>query len=200
MLFHSLFDAVLGRRLVGWVILIPTVLASGCASVPDTQVSRQIELASQRQSVVDFYNKVIELGVFGLPTDEQLQALAPLISLQLLALLREARATQAQALANQTQAQPPLIQGALFFSLFEGASRVDQVKPATVKDSWQVTLVYGQEVPVVRWTDRVWLVNEQQSCAGRWVINDIEFNGQWDFSRQQRLTQTLRTVTAQAIP
>lgn len=200
MLFHSLFDAVLGRRLVGWVILISTVLASGCASVPDPQASRQIELASQRQSVVDFYNKVIELGVFGLPTDEQLQALAPLISSQLLALLREARATQAQALANQTQAQPPLIQGALFFSLFEGASRVDQVKPATVKDSWQVTLVYGQEVPVVRWTDRAWLVNEQQSCAGRWVINDIEFNGQWDFSRQQRLTQTLRTVTAQAIP
>jgi len=44
----------------------------------------------------------------------------------------------------------------------------------------------------VRWTDRVMLVTENQQP----VIDDLQYLGQWDFSRQGSLSKQLDAVIA----
>lgn len=193
---NSQCNGSLNRRRLALIALGLASVASlaGCKTGLSTLSPNTIDFDEQRETVESFYRTVIDLQVFGLPTSSQLQALTPLMSDRLLGLLRDAQAAQARELARHRGAEPPLVQGALLVSLFEGATRLVYVQPVTGLNAWQATLTYQQGSNAVEWQDRVWLVNQARAGTNRWVVDDIEFGGQWDFARQGRLSKMLGNV------
>jgi hypothetical protein len=177
--------------LIGFSLLMPEASAR--------PANPSIQTAQARQSAVDrveqFQWQLIASPVMGLPTAEQLEALSPYLSNQLLTRIRAASLAQ-KAITQRSQIpEPPLIQGALFYSLFEGASGLVQVTPEGSGSSVLVTLEYmaqPNDPSPVRWTDRVMLVTEDQQP----VIDDLQYLGQWDFSRQGSLSKQLDAVIA----
>jgi len=145
--------------------------------------------------VKQFQELLIASPVMGLPSADQLVALSPYLSNKLLERLRAATRAQQAVTRRAPMPEPPMIQGALFYSLFEGAARLVEVVPDGKTPSLLVTVEYltGPNDPQpVRWTDRVMLVTENHQA----VIDDIQFLGQWDFSRKGTLTETLDEVIA----
>ena len=177
--------------LIGFSLLMPEASAR--------PANPSIQTAQARQSAIDrveqFQWQLIASPVMGLPTAEQLEALSPYLSNQLLTRIRAASLAQ-KAITQRSQIpEPPLIQGALFYSLFEGASGLVQVTPEGSGSSVLVTLEYmaqPNDPSPVRWTDRVMLVTENQQP----VIDDLQYLGQWDFSRQGSLSKQLDAVIA----
>ena len=185
------------RRVAAVLGLVGLAGLSGCASLGSNHTGND-GLAKQRAAVEQFYNSAIKLQVFGLPSDAQFKALSPSLSDRLIALISQAKASQARELARHGGTEPPLVQGALFMSLFEGAIKLVALEPAAKPDVWQATLAYQAGADTVKWVDLVWLVDQPSSGTHRWVVDDIEFGGQWDFARQGRLSQVLESLVSQA--
>ncbi len=166
------------------------VAVVGCAAIssPNDQ--------AQRQAVAQFYDAALAMDVQGLPDDAQMARLARLISPALLDQLNQARAQQALDFSRHQGSEPPLVQGALFFSLFEGAQELIAIEPDDQPLMWVVTLGYGHGADAFEWTDIARVVQ----LNGRWVVQDIEFMGQWDFARSGWLSNALLSVQAQTTP
>ena len=143
-----------------------------------------------------FYKVYLKLGVGGVPSRAQQAQFAPLISTSLASLLRAARRAEEAHLRRTKNQEPPLIEGDLFTSLFEGAHAytIAGCTPAAATAECAVTLTYAdpRDASKYTWTDRILLVRTR----GRWVVNDIVFGGGWDFARKGRLTETLRAIAA----
>lgn len=175
------------KWLIRVVMALMIVSLIGCTPLSVTHP----ETAQQRAAVKTFYDKAVSLNVMGLPTAEELAQLKPLLSTRLVSLLEQAQAHQARDHARHRGAEPPLVQGSVFFSLFEGANRVIAVAPDDVPNLWAVTLGYGRPgIDEVSWTDEVLLTKE----SDRWVVDDLERMGQWDFSHTGWLSNTLMAL------
>jgi hypothetical protein len=158
----------------------------GCAVIDPNAVD-------QREVVQKFYAQAVALNVQGLPSQAELAELAPLMSHELLGLFEQARQAQADDFTRHRGTEPPLVQGSILFSLFEGAQRLVAIAPSEAPDMWLVTLAYGQGALAFEWTDEVRLVRQN----AQWLIDDIEFMGQWDFARSGWLSNQLIAVQAQ---
>lgn len=167
-----------------------------------TPHARAASAALERlERVEQFQALLIASPVMGLPSAPQLIALAPYLSQSLKARLRAAIQAQQLITRRTPTPEPPIIQGSLFYSLFEGAARLVDVVPEENAPSMLVTVAYATQQnntqpdpqPVI-WTDRVMLITER----GRSVIDDIQFLGDWDFSRKGTLTELLDQVIAAA--
>ena len=161
------------RTFIGLAVVLGLM---GCASVSiDRETSQQ-----QRAVVQDFYDKVMTMNVHGLPTPAELSELEPLMSERLVSLLNQAYSRQAREQTRHKGTEPPLIQGSIFFSLFEGATRLISIEPDDSPNMWAVTLAYSQpDTEAFSWTDEVLLSRE----SGQWVVDDIDLLGKWDFAR-----------------
>jgi hypothetical protein len=191
-------------RAYGVAAMFALSFLAGCTTVGSSQADR----SAQRQVIERFYQTLIILDVKGVPTRTQITELRPEVSERLARLLLAVRETQDLDVARHKGTEPPLLQGSIFHSLFEGASRVEGLEPelrpelapdlgalsdphaSAPKVAWQVTLAYGQGSDAFVWSDRVWLMQE----AGRWVLDDIQFQGSWDFGPKGRLTDLLRAT------
>lgn len=146
--------------------------------------------------VQQFYATTIAQKVIGAPTAGQLAALSPLLSDTLRALLEAARRRNETDAARAPDEKPMFADGDLFSSLFEGPNAVD-VLADSVRDGARVATVRMTATganPPVTWVDRVILTKRD----GRFVIDDIEYGGQWDFANKGSLRATL--VSALATP
>ena len=129
----------------------------------------------------------------GIPDDAGRARYRPFVSPKLDALLAEAGDAEKKfAAANKDS--PPLIEGDLFTSLFEGATQASvgacTASGSTGRCTVQLSYAPPKEKPTV-WTDTVFLVN---TPAG-WRIDDIAYGGSWDFGNKGRLSQTLDQVS-----
>ncbi|MFN4290918.1 MAG: hypothetical protein ACK4E7_08600 [Permianibacter sp.] len=141
----------------------------------------------------DFYQAYLSLSPGGVPDASARAKLAPLISAGLLQLLTEADAAEARYAAAQTEPQPPLAQGDLFSSLFEGATGVEvkACKEVAEAAACDVLLSYappGQ--PPAQWRDVLLLVWTEQG----WRVDDIEYGGDWPFGNKGSLRTNLQDV------
>ena len=156
--------------------------------------------ADVEHAVHTFYKVYLKLGVGGVPSRTQQAQFAPLISTSLASLLRDARRAEEAHERRTKNQEPPLVEGDLFTSLFEGAHTyaIAGCTPAAATAECSVTLTYvdPRDASKYTWTDRVLCVRARR----RWVVNDIVFGGSWDFARQGRLTDTLRAVAAHRAP
>jgi hypothetical protein len=150
---------------------------------------------AQSQAVLAFYDKIIPIKEGGIPPQSTIDQLAPLLSRSFTTALRAGLAAEARHAQRVQNAEPPLVEGALFYSLFEGADRVKAVTPdrQTVGNAFLVSLEYGDPkdpMQFTQWQDRVYVSRER----GRWVVDDLELLGGWPFGRRGRLTSILNDL------
>jgi hypothetical protein len=144
----------------------------------------------------DFYQAYLTTAALGVPNEAQRAKLMPWLSNDLLQLLTEAQAAEKRHAATQTEPQPPLVQGDLFSSLFEGATGVEvkACKEITVAAACDVHLVYappGQQA--AQWRDVLRLV----WTSDGWRVDDIEYGGDWPFGNKGSLRQNLTLLVAE---
>jgi hypothetical protein len=116
----------------------------------------------------------------------------PFLSDRLVTLLDQAGRAEA-AFSAKNKGAPPLIEGDIFTSLFEGASTVSVGTCGGDAQHGQCAVALSYAAPrekPVSWTDTVYLV----STPGGWRVDDIAYGGNWDFGNKGRLSQTLGEV------
>ncbi len=150
------------------------------------------------RSVTAFYETCVRLQLAGVPDAGQRAQLRPLVSPALDAALAAADEAETRYAKKTNRQVPPLVQGDLFTSLFEGASRVTVASCSgdAGRASCPVDFVYqdSKSGPETRWQDRVHVVK----AATGWVVDDVEYAGSWSFARRGRLTDTLKAVVREA--
>ena len=174
-------------------LLVFAALLGACdraSETPDTSES------SPRAVVQEFYAATIAQRVTGAPTAAQLAALTPYLSDTLRALLTAARQRSEADAARDPNEKPMFVDGDLFSSLFEGPNVVEVVADSARGDQRVATvrMTSNTATPPVVWTDRVVLTKER----GRYVIDDVEYAGTWDFANKGTLRASL--VTGLATP
>ncbi len=147
-----------------------------------------------RRATNAFYRVYLRLHPSGVPTKEQQVHLRRIISQRLAILLQRAAAAEQKYFETMKGEAPPLVEGDLFTSLFEGASLFSVNSCNTRRESATclVDLKYTdpRDRSVVAWRDRVFLIRGQ----GGWAVDDIEFLGDWQFMHKGRLQGLLKEV------
>ena len=168
------------------MIVALLVATAGCAVTPSDQSPACAAAGTPEDAVCGFYTRYLEIRPSGLPTPEQQAALAPWLSQSLEARLDAARRVQVQFRAENPGEKPPLVDGCLFASLFEGPTSFTVEGAATAGGVTRVPVRfrYGTEAA---WQDVVVLVRE----GSGYVIDDIEFAGAGAFNPPGRLSDVL---------
>jgi hypothetical protein len=136
----------------------------------------------------------------GIPDAKGRARYEPYISPKLDKLLADgSRAEEAFAKANKDS--PPLIEGDLFTSNFEGATsfKVGACSAGGNTGHCAVVLTYDdrkqnpKDKPVT-WTDTVYLVDTPSG----WCVDDIAYGATWEFGNKGRLAGTIRGAITNA--
>ena len=174
------------------------VLSCACSGAKDQAVPLEPAPTSARR-VTEFIQAYGQLGFRGLPDAAQAAALAPHLSARLNGLLRDALVGQQAYRTKFPSDKPPLVDGDIFSSLFEGATNgtVDNVDETACTARVRVTFTYedpqtGKAIEV--WQDRFVLLRE----AAQWRIDDVEYLGNWDFAMRGRLSSALAETASLA--
>ena len=128
----------------------------------------------------------------GIPDAAGLAKYRPFLSDKLIALLEQAGAADA-AFAGKNKGAPPLVEGDIFTSLFEGATAISVGACTGDARSGQCAVAMTHALPrdkPVSWTDTLYLV---RTPAG-WRVDDIGYGGNWESGNKGRLSQTLGDV------
>ena len=126
----------------------------------------------------------------GIPSDADRAKYAPFLSPALETLLSEAGAAEAR-FSKANKDSPPLLEGDLFTSMFEGATSIQLATCSGdgKKGRCSVKLEYDDKTAkTTTWNDTVFLVNTSTG----WRVDDIAYGGSWAFGNKGRLTELLR--------
>jgi hypothetical protein len=159
-------------------------LAIGAPATPESEAMR-----SATRLVSDFYQMRERLGRTGLPDENEMKAYRAFLCPTLSAAMDAARVRQKLYIDEHPDDKPPLVEGDLFSSLFEGTEAATPNGTEVEGDSARVTLSmhYGEGDQATRWKDVVVLAKD----AGSWCIADVEYRGDWPFANKGRLSATL---------
>ncbi len=130
----------------------------------------------------------------GVPDASLRARFAPYVSATLDGLMKAAGDSRDRFAAAHSDS-PPLAEGDLFTSLFEGASALSVGACTGDGRTGQCTVSCTYTEPAakpVTWSDTVLLVN---TPAG-WRVDDIAYGGTWAFGNKGRLSSTLRQVAS----
>jgi Protein of unknown function (DUF3828) len=140
----------------------------------------------------------------GIPDATVRLRLQPYLSPRLNKQLADAASAQARLTAKVRNAVPPVLEGDIFSSLFEGASAwkvgaCQQSGPANAKTArCTVALSYtppptaGAKAKPANWTDTVLLADTQQG----WKVDDVVYDAGFAFGNTGRLSEMLGMVIA----
>ena len=132
----------------------------------------------------------------GIPDAKARARLEPFISPALDRLLIDGETAEANFARVTKNMSPPLIEGDLFTSNFEGATAFHVGTCATVGATAHCPVNLGyrnntkEDAKPVNWTDTVYLVR----AANGWRVDDIGYGATWAFGNKGRLTDTLRNA------
>ena len=135
----------------------------------------------------------------GIPDAKGRAKFAPYISGGLNTLLAQGDAAEGKfAAANKDS--PPLIEGDLFTSNFEGATTVQigacagdgKTGHCAVQLTYDPGKTANPKDKPFHWTDTAYLVKE----PGGWRVDDIGYGGSWDFGNKGRMRDTLKMAIA----
>jgi hypothetical protein len=154
---------------------------------------------SPEDIVSRFYATYWKLDMAGGVPDTKAQGvLAPYLSDGLIAALGKADKAEIRYAARTKNEVPPLIEGDLFTSLFEGASALDGVQCTTEAKGARCKAQLRYDDPsskdAVRWSDEV----ELTATAQGWRIDDIAYGGDWEFMHKGRLREVLAQTVKDA--
>lgn len=132
----------------------------------------------------------------GIPDAKGRAKYEPFISPALDRLLIEGEAAEQRFVKATKSMSPPLIEGDLFTTNFEGATSwsVGPCETGAATAHCRVALGYRggptEDRKPVNWTDTIYLV---RNGAG-WRVDDIAYGAPWAFGNKGRLTQTLQSA------
>ena len=130
----------------------------------------------------------------GIPDAAGRAKYAPFLSASLNKLLADGNAAEVK-FNKANKDSPPLIEGDLFTSMFEGATsaKVGACKENGPQASCAVAFVYDDKTdPPTRWTDTIYLTKEKDG----WRVSDIGYGGSWEYANKGRLGATVRQAIA----
>jgi hypothetical protein len=146
---------------------------------------------AMQKAANDFYAATLPANS-GIPDAKALAKIGATVTPALGALLGQAASAEA-AFMSANKDSPPMIEGDLFTSLFEGATSfsITSCSGDAKKAKCDVALTYDDkhEKPT-HWTDSALLANTAQG----WRVDDVAYGGSWDFGNKGRLTETLHQV------
>ena len=131
----------------------------------------------------------------GIPDAQGRARYAPYISPALEQLLVQANQAE-EKFARENKDSPPLIEGDLFTSNFEGAT-AHRLGPCradaqTAQCPVELTYVSGPKDKPVTWTDTVHLIR----APSGWRVDDIDYGATWAFGNKGTLKATLKETIA----
>lgn len=134
----------------------------------------------------------------GIPDAKARARYAPTISPLLEGLLARADEVETK-FANAHKDSPPLVEGDLMTSNFEGATsfEVGDCKTNGPLATCRVNLVYDPGTPgekPARWTDSLVLIASRRG----WAVDDVVYGATWAFGNKGRLSETLKRAIADA--
>lgn len=176
---------IIGRT--AQIVLIGFLFSSCNLQSPDHEL--------KVEAVKAFYQATLNLREGGVPKRSSLKKLSPLISLKFNKNLQAALEAEEREFKRSKGKEPPLVQGALFYSLFEGAQRIKDIHTDSKAgaNAFIVDLEYGDPViknSFTKWSDRAIVVKEN----GKWVVDDLELLGDWQFGAKGKLSTILHSV------
>ena len=145
---------------------------------------------SPEAAVVDFLTMHQRLGNSGLPDAASMNAYSAFLCPPLASGLRDARVRQEQFRASKPDEKPPLVEGDLFSSLFEGPDSYSAAEAKIDGSRATVTmdLRHGEGSGATRWQDTMVLEVDD----GIWCIADVQYGGTWPFANSGRLSEMLK--------
>lgn len=159
-----------------------------------TMTAFAAEPALEMERIVSsFYKIYLTVRPSGVPSEKEQQKFKPYLSEALMVLLREADQAEQQNHKKTRSEVPPLAEGDLFTSLFEGATEFKVLSCDTKTSSCLVEFSYVESrkgASPTTWKDKAYLVKDPQG----WMVDDIEFLGDWQFMHKGRLQDLLRQV------
>ncbi len=169
---------MIARALCVFVLVLPL---AGCTADED----------EMGQVTKDFYTAYMSAPHDGIPDAAARAKLSPFITAQLENLLAAGENAEARFAKRTHNQSPPIIEGDLFTSLFEGASafKVGACKAERGRGRCAVFLTYDDKSGnPVHWTDTAILKHTKKG----WRIDDIAYGGHWPFGNKGRLRETLK--------
>lgn len=169
-------------------------VAAGCLLLVATPLAAQTGMTEAATGFLGAY------GTFhpsdGIPDATGRTRLAPFLSPALNKRLSEGAAAEAR-FAVKVKGAPPLIEGDLFTSLFEGATSwklgACSASGAAARCPVEFAHADARQKPVV-WTDTLVLVNTPQG----WRVDDVVYGANFQFGNTGKLSDTLATVLREA--
>ena len=157
----------------------------GFASEPNQELNR---------AIAGFYNVYLKVHPLGIPQAKDWPKLRSYLSASLRNQLETARRAEQQYQKANRGEVPPLMEGDLFSSLFEGATNFRvvgcDVNGATGLCSVEFIHVDPRDKSSFKWKDKAYAVRE----ANRWLLDDVEYLGDWQFMHKGRLKDVLKAV------
>jgi hypothetical protein len=149
-----------------------------------------------KEAVNSFYNAYLAVHASGVPSEKELQKFKPYVSASLIKLLKEADQAEQKYQKTTKGEVPPLVEGDLFTSLFEGATSYKVLSCDAKTSSCMLELSYVESKngsSPFTWKDKVYLAKDYRG----WLVDDIEFLGDWQFMHKGRLKDLLKDVAKQ---
>jgi hypothetical protein len=149
-------------------------------------------------TVNGFYDAYIKVKPLGIPDAAKLAKLSPYLTPELVSLLTQADLTE-QKYKEETKGEvPPLVEGDVFTSLFEGADAFQVGKCKEKDNSAECEVGFSNTNPgdgkTFKWKDAVLLEKTDKG----WLISDVDYKGDWDFAVKGTLTGMLKRLNSEA--
>ena len=166
-------------------------LAAPVADAATPAVAANNEPAQGPAAVaMDFLAMHQRFGNSGLPDRDSMNAYAAFVCPSLSEAIRAAQIRQEQFKASHPDEKPPLVEGDLFSSLFEGPESyaVTDTRIDGAKAQVDLAMSHGEGAGTTRWTDT--LVFDLDD--GIWCLSDVEYHGKWPFANKGSLSRSLQ--------
>jgi hypothetical protein len=171
-----------------WLLLLVVLSLAGSARASESP-------PAVHDAAVGFYRAVLAGSHRGVPSSKDRGRLAPHLTPALAELLGRADATERDYRDATHGEVPPLVEGDLFSSLFEGPTGFEVTACAATETGASCDVELRYEPPgdaeKTHWRDRVLLVKSDRG----WLVDDVAYGGEWEFMHKG----TLRSVLASAI-
>lgn len=146
-----------------------------------------------KAAVTGLYDTYIKLKTRGIPSSKELAQYKPYITPELAGLLKSADDVEIKYKEETKGEVPPLVEGDIFSSLFEGADSFKVLSCEEKGESATCILEFKNTNPgdgkTFTWKDTVMLVKGKS-----WLVSDVEYKGDWDFAVKGNLSDMLKSV------
>lgn len=146
--------------------------------------------SSPREAADGLYRTIVERNAAGIPSGKDIPAYRRWLSQRLLRGFFEGAIERDKFIAQDTDMKPPYVDGDMFTSLFEGPTGfkvLRQIPESPDRVRFDIQLEYKDRTGSSNWVDHAIAIRENE----RWVIDDIEYGGDWDFATHGRLSEQL---------